>query len=146
MDDGGDDKQPTMLQRIDKAVGAALPSGLGGALCVLAERHCRVNLCPSVQEFMAMTEEEYEDDAAARMAAEDGMPWFRHEVYRTGRNLMSIEINLDDLRRLENWSKVYLPCPGILFETLLETACLAMFGNIRGPAMKARVMRWLGRE
>jgi hypothetical protein len=145
MDDNGDVKPLTMLQRIDRAVGFILPSGLGGLLCVLAERHCRVKLYPTMEEFQAMTEAEYRADMAVRMAAEDGMPWFWRQVYRTGRNLLSIEINLDELRRLEYWKKIYLPCPGFLFETVLETVCRALFGNIRGPARKEQVMRWLRR-
>jgi len=141
----GRKRQLTTLERIDAFVGGILPSGLGGPLMSFAERRCRVNLCPTIEEFMAMTEEEYEADLIVRMAAKDGMPWFWREVYQTGRNLMSIEINLDDLRRLEYWNKIYLPCPGFLFETVLETVCLALFGNIRGPARKEQVMRWLRR-
>ncbi len=72
------------------------------------------------------------------------MPCFWREVYQLGLDIGRIESNLDDLRRLEYWRSVYLPCPYLLADLLLETACLAVFGNIYGPAWKAYLLGLVG--
>lgn len=127
-------------------VGKLLPLGHGLMLMELAESCGGVSRCPSMDEFMRMTEAEYEADAALRRAAWDSMPWFWREVYQLGMNIGGVECNLDTLRRLEYWSEIFLPCPSLLAELLLETACLAFFGNIYGPAWKAYLLRLVGRE
>lgn len=138
-------RQLTTLERIDVLVGKLLPLRHGLELMELAERFGGVSLCPTMEEFMEMTEAEYQADVALRRAAWESMPCFWREVYRLGMNIGSVENNLDDLRRLEYWRRVYLPCPSLLARLLLETACLAVFGNIYGPAWTAYLLRLVGR-